>query len=354
MLPRYRFAFLNLVADELGPKWRAFAGMSHLDTSVRTDVPTDLFTPVVNRRLIGGRVLLQQGHWRAALTADVLVIDLNPRSLTAWGFLVLRKALGRRTLVWGHLHPRKGPASSTARIRDWMRRLAHGTVVYTYASAEELGARHETSVWVAPNAVFKAETMEPRDTAVRDAVLYVGRLEPEKKPRLLLEAFRIMRDTGRTERLLFVGEGSLRSELERAAEEFGLADVVTFVGPCHDPDDLAALYGAALCSVSPGFVGLSLTQSLGFGVPMVIADNESHSPEIELARTPHAAVFFSAGSAEALAEALSSEALHLTQPDRDSLASYIRATYSAEAMAAGLVAAVRNEKQDRGRKAGRP
>ena len=51
-------------------------------------------------------------------------------------------------------------------------------------------------------------------------------------------------------------------------------------------------YKHALFSVSPGYVGLSITQSFGFGVPMLISEKEHHSPEIDAARLGFNSKFF--------------------------------------------------------------
>ena len=42
-------------------------------------------------------------------------------------------------------------------------------------------------------------------------------------------------------------------------------------------------YGRAFVSVSPGYVGLSIVQSLSFGVPMIYARADRHCPEIDAA-----------------------------------------------------------------------
>ena len=68
-------------------------------------------------------------------------------------------------------------------------------------------------------------------------------------------------------------------------EELGIGDKVNFAGWIDNPDSLRQFYSKAFCSASPAFAGLGLTQSLGFGVPMVVADDEPHSPEIELEST---------------------------------------------------------------------
>ncbi len=60
----------------------------------------------------------------------------------------------------------------------------------------------------------------------------VGRLEPQKRFDLLLEAFARLRTPNL--RLLIVGEGSSRPMLERRIAELGLSDCCTLTGHCTD------------------------------------------------------------------------------------------------------------------------
>jgi hypothetical protein len=53
--------------------------------------------------------------------------------------------------------------------------------------------------------------------------------------------------------------------------------------------------------MSPGYVGLSITQSLSYGVPMIVARDEPHSPEIEAMRERFNAITVASDDAEALA-----------------------------------------------------
>ena len=52
-------------------------------------------------------------------------------------------------------------------------------------------------------------------------------------------------------------------------------------GGIYDKNMLEKIYKTALCSISPGYVGLSIIQSFSFGVPMIVSKNENHSPEID-------------------------------------------------------------------------
>jgi glycosyltransferase involved in cell wall biosynthesis len=85
--------------------------------------------------------------------------------------------------------------------------------------------------------------------ASTDYVLVVSRLEPVKRPDL---AIRAMAHAPGTIRLVIVGDGSERQQLEQLAADLGVTDRVTFEGA---PDDtrVAALYADALAVIYTPF-----------------------------------------------------------------------------------------------------
>jgi glycosyltransferase involved in cell wall biosynthesis len=349
VLPRYRRESMNILRDRLGVDWTVFAGTRHLDPTVCSDEDTTRWIRVTNRRWLAGRLLFQWGHWSEVIRAEVAILDLNPRSVTAWLLLCARRVLRRRTLLWGHVYPRAGAASRTTPLRTFMRRRADGCIVYSFAEAAELANNHrDEQVWVAPNAIYREVDIffdrmsrTPSESASAELIVYVGRLEPEKKPSLLLEAFALLTATDRDVALYFVGSGSLAPALKKRAGDLGLSTRVHFEGPVHDVAALRAIYDNARCAVSPGYCGLGLTQSMCFGVPMVIADPEPHAPEIEL-RALGLVSFFAADSIEELAIALQAESLARADSERDAVVRFMRARYSADAMAEGLLGALRD------------
>ena len=82
-----------------------------------------------------------------------------------------------------------------------------------------------------------------------DYVLSVGRLEGNKRVELIVRA---IAHAGRRARLVVVGDGPLRSQLEDTAAQAGVADRVTFTGPITEPQ-LIGLYAGALAVVFPPF-----------------------------------------------------------------------------------------------------
>jgi glycosyltransferase involved in cell wall biosynthesis len=198
---------------------------------------------------------------------------------------------------------------------------------------------------VAPNSVSPASAIFPAgEDDKRSSFVYVGRLEPSKKVDLLVRAFADMDDSSVT--LNIVGEGSQRDHLEELARALGAN--VRFWGQIIDLEELRSVYSTAIAAVSPGYVGLGLTQSLGFGVPMIVSRNEPHAPEIELSALKGSVVFFETGSVESLRDALAGSPRWVSWDERGNLCAQLRRAYSAEAMAEGLLAAFENRPQQLG------
>lgn len=341
----YRRPVLDILGDRLDDGLRVFAGNSDFAPTSRTT--TDLggrLQLVRNQYLLGRRLLWQRGCWRQVMDADVAVLELNPRMLSSWALMLGRRIRSRPTVLWGHAWPRAGRHSRTDALRGLMRRLADVVVVYTETERSEVlelepGAR----VVAAPNALYRAADIHPVQSpeAAPGGFVCVGRLVPLKKPRLLLDAFLAARsDLPAGTTLTFVGDGPLRGELERAAIETDGA--VRLVGHMSGYGDLRRIFAPAIASVSPGAVGLSIIQSNAFGVPMIIARDELHGPEIEAARDGENCVFVPSDSPSALAEAMvrmaSDRDLWLAR--RRDISAEVAARYSAEAMAERMLTAI--------------
>ena len=306
--------------------------------------------PARNHYFAGRRLLWQSGIWRAALGADVTVIELNPRIVSGWVILVARRLRRRRTLVWGHAFPRSGSGHATDRLRHLMRRLASGIIVYTDQQAAELRRMMpNASVTAAPNSLYSIAEHPPVTRTESECVnlVYVGRLLEIKKPQLLLEAFSsVVERVPSSMNLVFVGDGPLGESLERAVAEAGIGDRVRLLGELIEYDDLARVFQSALVCVCPGYAGLSITQSFWFGVPTIIARDEPHSPEIEAAVEGFNAVFFRSDSAEDLARAI----LEVTAAARqwfarsDAIAEDCAARYSLETMVDAMVRAIKDDR----------
>jgi len=152
---------------------------------------------------------------------------------------------------------------------------------------EHYGGRHErlfATRYCVDNEHFRqiAHQLRSRRSDVRatfgisdDApvVLFCGKLIPKKAPDLLLESFRAVR-ARRKCWLLIVGEGMLRSDLEKYVDSNHVEDVV-FAG-FLDQREIAKAYVASDVFVLPSVFnetwGLVVNEAFNFGLPTIVSD----------------------------------------------------------------------------------
>jgi glycosyltransferase involved in cell wall biosynthesis len=110
-------------------------------------------------------------------------------------------------------------------------------------------------------------------------VLGAGRLVPQKNFQLLVEAFAVVR-RARACRLLLLGEGPERANLEDLVRKHGLEKDVALPGFLDNP--YACMARAATFVLSSNYEGLPtvLIESLAVGTPVVATDCESGPREI--------------------------------------------------------------------------
>jgi len=348
----YRQDVLEELVAACGGSFVALSGERYFDPSVETRVKLGEHHRVVeNRFLLDRRLLWQRSVLKIAILGGVAVLELNPRILSTWAILIGRRLLGKQSVLWGHAWSRSGRRHLSGFLRRLLWSLSGVVVMYTRAQAEEVASTGtRTLVFSAPNALYRRALIRAGDGRP-SGFLVVGRFVDDKKPLLALEGFLSALDglTDADRRLVFVGDGPLRPSLERAVAVAGAEGQVSFLGHIGEFQTLRDLYDGALASISPGYVGLSIVQSISFGVPMVIADQEPHAPEIEAARAGFNCVYFQSDDADGLAEALAAMSGERGAwiARRSDIASACANEYSVEIMADGLLCAIASARRER-------
>lgn len=139
--------------------------------------------------------------------------------------------------------------------------------------------RYYRKVRIVPNAIekkpyevnqFLVSGWKRRHNLGRQPIIVtVGRLSPEKGHQVLLESARELVQAGFEFKLLIVGDGPQRAELERLTERLGIKAQVQFLGQRSDMD---MIYAAADLFVLPSFKeGMPnvLLEAMAHGLPMV-------------------------------------------------------------------------------------
>jgi glycosyltransferase involved in cell wall biosynthesis len=149
---------------------------------------------------------------------------------------------------------------------------------------------------VSPPAAFFSDPDRP-------TLVCTARLTRVCRFDLLLRSAALMRDEGRPANILLVGDGPMRPELEKLADDLKLD--VHFTGAVYDEKRLGNwLYHADL-TVSPGKVGLTAIHSMMYGTPVITHGNlDAQMPEVETVVEGETGAFFDQNDERDLARAI--------------------------------------------------
>lgn len=107
-------------------------------------------------------------------------------------------------------------------------------------------------------------------------LIFAGRLIPEKRVDLLLEAVAIIRPDYPALSVLVLGDGPERERLEQQAEELGISGNLAFRDFTRDPAEFAGILKSGKVFVSPsvreGF-GMTALEAMGCGIPVVTVNH---------------------------------------------------------------------------------
>lgn len=228
---------------------------------------------------------------------DCIIFCGNAHYISVWVAALLGRISGKRILFWTHgwLRVEKGPKRW---IRNTFYRLAHALLLYgeegkrigqlNSFSAEKMHVVFNSLDHERQRAVRAEITPEDvRNTRRtlfaapdRPMVICVSRVTASCRFDMLLDAQELLLRQGHWVNVLLVGDGPARCDLQASATKRKLP--VHFFGAEYDESVLGKLTMAANVTVSPGKVGLTAMQSLGYGIPVITHDDPAQQgPEWE-------------------------------------------------------------------------
>ena len=100
---------------------------------------------------------------------------------------------------------------------------------------------------------------------------FVGRLDPAKGADILVEAAARLRDERAPCRVVLMGEGSQRGDLERQIERLDLDGVVTLTGLCESPAELMRAFDVAVVPSRREAFGVAALELMHMRVPVIVS-----------------------------------------------------------------------------------
>lgn len=209
--------------------------------------------------------------------------------------LVYASVAGRLARVAGHVYTAHGAKTAGRRAtRRFQRFGLVDDIVFVSADARRVSLAAGAVVDHRVHTIVNGIDVDAyaRGAAVRERVRgelgipssapvagIVARLTPAKDHVNLFDAFARLRDSHPEARCVVVGDGELRSDLERALHERGLAGRVMLVGRRDDVAEVLAALDVFVLSSSTEGLAVTLLEAMAAGLP-VVATRVGGNPEV--------------------------------------------------------------------------
>ena len=263
----------------------------------------------------------------------VVITEFSLSYVTFWGLFILRKLFNYKLVVWTHGVKSKEmlqPFSSRqSKIQLRVYNKADAVILYSEKRKNML-ARHinqPEKLFVAANTLdtdtlnnIYSQLADKGKQVVKEELgfrhqfnfSFIGRLVPDKRLDLLLEAFKEI--FGNYDVALhIIGNGP---EEEKIKAEAAAHENIVYYGPIHYLELSSKHLFASDLMVMPGYVGLSVVHAMAMGCPVLTCEQGPegpfHSPEVEYVHNGENGLFCDY-SADGLKKALTSL---LNQPEK--------------------------------------
>lgn len=241
---------------------------------------TDAYTEVILAVTKIGPFYFQQGLQKKirALSPDVVIAMFDIRWVTT--FPLLNKNSRFQFLWWGL---DTGKSLIATKVKVLIARLGFPIIFYNVFNKNKMSKMGlgSSPLYVANNTFDVGKRYPSFKYPVKNKVLFVGSFDKRKQNDILLQSFNnILPKIPESVMLTFVGDGDQKDSTCLYAKRLGLTDRVSFLGRINEPEALLDLYKESIVTVSFGQAGLSILQSLGFGVPYITKKNAISGGEI--------------------------------------------------------------------------
>ena len=158
------------------------------------------------------------------------------------------------------------------RVRNFFYSKADALAFYTdypINKYKKMGIPRER-MFVAPNTVAVSPINE---SVKKDTLLVIGTLYREKGIQSLLDVYKELRSICKLPLLNIIGKGPDYNAINQWIQENDMQDLIILRGAIYDINEKAKYFAQALACISPKQAGLTVFESMGYGVPFVSTKN---------------------------------------------------------------------------------
>jgi len=277
-IPHYRLPIYSRLAE------RFDLTIAHYADQLLDDADLNFKQVLLNPIFFGGLKGFKENIYKLSTQYDV-VISLGEIRVLPNMLLGFRKR-NFGLIYWGigvGASYSKGfdSASPADILRFWLMRNADALLFYSDYPVKKYIAKgfEREKLFVAHNTVLVKERIEIPEN--KKHFIFVGTLYKQKKIYELLAAYELyLRTSANVLPLIIVGDGEEKNLIQEWIEKKGFEDVIILKGQVNDQDILKELYKNAVACISPGQAGLTVLNSMAYGVPFITAENAITGGEI--------------------------------------------------------------------------
>lgn len=159
-------------------------------------------------------------------------------------------------------------------LNDFVHKRADAMIFYSQRAINLHIERGWSSknLFVANNTVKVLEL--PYCKEGRDSLLFIGTLYLEKGVQQLLDAYKAAyEENPQILKLNIVGGGVQLKVIRKWIEDNGLGSNIILKGPIYDIKTKSEIFQKSIACISPLQAGLSVLESMGYGVPFITSEN---------------------------------------------------------------------------------
>lgn len=158
------------------------------------------------------------------------------------------------------------------KIRKFFYSKADALAFYTSFPIEKyvsMGVPRE-KMFEAPNTV---EVKPSREVLAKDSLLFIGTLYKQKGIQSLLDSYLTLKDLKGLPKLRIIGNGPDFESISEWVKDHDLGNFIEMLGAIYDVTEKAKYFAMSFACISPKQAGLSVLESMGYGIPFITTKN---------------------------------------------------------------------------------
>ncbi len=226
-------------------------------------------------------------EWKKFLKehSEYKIIHAHMRS-TASIYLKIAKKAGLYTIA--HSHSVSSGKGVSAIVKNFLQRRIRETADYFLACSHSAGewlfgkkVVNSANFSILNNAIFidkfiyndetRNKKREELNLVNSFVIGHVGRFEKAKNHIFLIEVFLEISEINKNAKLLLVGDGTLKKEIEKKVKEFNIDDKVIFMGAKTDVNELLQAMDVFLFPSLYEGLGISVIEAQAASLPCIIS-----------------------------------------------------------------------------------